>query len=136
MGDRLIGSVSEVEILRNGKVKTVNIMGAPTPELVPRHRVVGTAPTYLIVGGVVFTPLTCGLLDVAVEALSEEAWQRGRGAKKHDDEEVIVVISVLGDPINHGYEINRLPLLQKFNGKDVRNMKELKAKVGGIHVLS
>ena len=45
-----------------------------------RHRKPGSVPTYLIVGGIVFTPLTCGLLDVAVEVLSEEAWQRGRGS--------------------------------------------------------
>eukprot|EP00035_Acanthoeca_spectabilis_P025033 m.456539 g.456539 ORF g.456539 m.456539 type:complete len:576 (+) comp21073_c0_seq1:190-1917(+) len=140
VSDRVIGQDLKFEVLRDGKVLKLDVRGEPTPELVPRHRQVGTAPSYFIVGGVVFTKMTCGLLDVAVEALSEEAWQRGRQPKKDPKEEVIVVISVLGHPVNHGYEIHRLPLLKAFNDEPVLNMRELRQKVlavkdGFLHFL-
>mmetsp|Transcript_9357 Transcript_9357/g.24081 ORF Transcript_9357/g.24081 Transcript_9357/m.24081 type:complete len:550 (+) Transcript_9357:106-1755(+) len=132
VSSRVIGESLHFEILRSGKLLQLDVPGVPTPELVPRHRQVGTSPSYLIVGGVVFTKMTCGLLDVAVEVLSEGAWQRGREPKKDADEEVIVVISVLGHPVNHGYEIHRLPLLKEFNGKPVLNMRELRRKVMAV----
>lgn len=79
-------------------------------------------PSYLIVGGVLFTPLTCGLLDVAVESLSEETWQAGRQPKEHDDEQVVTIIGILAHKINHGYDIRRLPHCVEVNG----------VKVGGV----
>ena len=97
-----------------------------------RHREPFGKPSYLIVGGVIFTALTCGLLDVAVEVLSEEAWQRGRSALKEAGEQVIVIIQVLGHPVNHGYDIHRLPLLTEFQGEKVRNMKDLFKKVNAV----
>lgn len=88
IGDQAIGEVRELKILRGGKRKVLKVMGGGTPELVERHREAGSVPTYTIVGGIVFTPLSCGLLDVAVEVLSEEAWQRGRGAMQTPGEQV------------------------------------------------
>eukprot|EP00040_Diaphanoeca_grandis_P039804 m.260208 g.260208 ORF g.260208 m.260208 type:complete len:593 (-) comp39436_c0_seq1:588-2366(-) len=131
VGSRIIGESTTIEILRNGKVLSLEVEGVPSPELVVRHRN-QTKPSYMIVGGVIFTPLTCGLLDVAVEVISEEAWQAGRSAMKTPGQQVIVVISVLGHPINHGYDISRLPLLTEFNGEKVLNMKELHSKVAAV----
>lgn len=132
IGSRVIGESMTLEVLRDGKVIKLNIEGAPSPELVPRHRTAGTKPSYLIVGGIIFTSLTCGLLDVAVEVLSEEAWQRGRAAIKNAGEQVIVIIAVLGHPVNHGYDIHRLPLLTEFNGEKVLNMQDLFNKVNSV----
>jgi len=132
VGNHTIGESLELKILRDGKRKTLKAQGMESPQLVPRHRVPGSVPSYLIVGGVVFTPLTCGLLDVAVEALSEEAWQVGRGAMKKSDEQVIMIISILAHPLMHGYDIHRLPLLVEFNGEKILNMKDLKAKVDAV----
>lgn len=132
VGSRVIGESMKLEVLRNGKVLKLTIEGGPSPELVPRHRSPGTRPSYLIVGGIIFTALTCGLLDVAVEAISEEAWQSGRAAIKELGEQVIVIIAVLGHPVNHGYDIHRLPLLSEFNGKKVLNMQDLYNKVRAV----
>jgi len=132
VGNHTIGATLELKILRDGKRKTLKAEGMESPQLVPRHRVPGSVPSYLIVGGVVFTPLTCGLLDVAVEALSEEAWQVGRSAMKKPDEQVILIISILAHPLMHGYDIHRLPLLVEFNGEKILNMKDLKAKVDAV----
>jgi len=132
VGSRIIGESTIIEVLREGKILKIDVEGVPSPELVVRHRQEGAKPSYLIVGGVVFTPLTCGLLDVAVEAISEEAWQSGRAAMKELGQQIIVVISVLGHPINHGYDISRLPCLTEFNGKKPLNMKELYAKVNDV----
>jgi hypothetical protein len=101
--------------------------------LVQRHREPGEVPTYFIVGGVVFSNLTCGLLDAAVEVLSEEAWQRGRGAVKELGEQVIVIITILAHPLMHGYEIGRLPLVESVNGEKVKNMWDLKKKVDSVN---
>lgn len=132
VGSRIIGESMTLEVLRDSKTIQLDIEGAPSPELVVRHREPFGKPSYLIVGGVIFTALTCGLLDVAVEVLSEEAWQRGRSALKEAGEQVIVIIQVLGHPVNHGYDIHRLPLLTEFQGEKVRNMKDLFGKVNAV----
>ena len=132
VGNHTIGESLELKVLRDGKRKTLKAEGMESPQLVPRHRIPGSVPSYLIVGGVVFTPLTCGLLDVAVEALSEEAWQVGRGAMKKPDEQVIMIITILAHPLMHGYDIHRLPLLVEFNGEKILNMKDLKVKVDAV----
>ncbi len=49
------------------------IKGEISDELVPRHHPRGTMPSYYIFGGVVFTPLSCGLLDLAAEGASTHA---------------------------------------------------------------
>jgi hypothetical protein len=132
IGNHRIGEKLELKILRDGKALTLTAEGSESPQLVTRHRTPGTVPSYFIVGGVVFTPLTCGLLDVAVEVLSEEAWQRGRGAMQKEGEEIILIISILAHPLMHGYDIGRLPLLVEFNGEKILNMKDLKTKVEAV----
>eukprot|EP00051_Salpingoeca_urceolata_P008402 m.105678 g.105678 ORF g.105678 m.105678 type:complete len:555 (-) comp15733_c1_seq2:217-1881(-) len=122
----------KIDVLRAGKKKTLTSVPGATPVLIEQHRQPGSSPPYLIVGGIVFTPLSRGLLDVAVESLSEEAWQAGRKPKKYHDQDVIVIISILAHPINHGYGIRRLPLLTHCNNKEVRNMCELKAEVDKV----
>lgn len=132
IGNHVPGEQCELKVLRDGKLMTLHADGEPAPELVPRHREPGTYPPYFIFGGLVFTTMTCGLLEVAVEMLTEEAWQRGRGEMKKDTDEVIVIISVLAHPLMHGYEIHRLPLLTEFNGEKVENLRDLKEKVEAV----
>jgi len=132
IGSSSIGDACKLVVLRDGKRKDLTVVGDSSPEVVERHRKPDGVPTYLIVGGIVFTPLTCGLLDVAVEVLSEEAWQRGRGAMNKPGEQVIVIISLLAHPLMHGYDINRLPLVVEFNGEKVVNMKQLKKMVDEV----
>ena len=48
---------------------------------------------------------------------------------------MIVIISLLAHPLMHGYDINRLPLLVKFNGEKILNVAELKQKVDAVRTL-
>ena len=132
IGNHRIGAKLELKILRDGKPITLTAEGSESPQLITRHQEPGTVPSYLIVGGIVFTPLTCGLLDVAVDVLSEEAWQKGRGAIQKEGEEIILILSILAHPLMHGYDISRLPLLVEFNGEKILNMKDLKTKVTAV----
>ena len=125
----LMGEPCECVILRGGRKKTLTVTGGSTPSLVEMHRTVGDPATYLIVGGLVFVPLTVGLLDAAVETLSEEAWQASRAPMTDPDDQIIVIITILAHQINHGYSTLRIPLLHEFNGKKMRNIRELRAAV-------
>lgn len=76
-------------------------------------------PSYLIVGGLVFTPITLGLISQAVDELDEDAWHATLQAKKMPDQQLIVLLSVLAHPLNHGYEARRMNLLKSVNDTPV-----------------
>ena len=67
-----------------------------------------------------------GLLDAAVEALSEEAWQLSRRPKEQPDEEIIIIIDILSHPVNQGYDLARLPSVTMLNDVKLRSVRHLK----------
>lgn len=91
---------NDLQVMRDGKAMNLKVPGMSSPELVNRHRAPGSVPSYYIVGGVVFTPLTCGLLDVAVEVISEEAWQSGRGAIKEQGQQIVCTLILSAQSLN------------------------------------
>ena len=42
-----------------------------------------------IVGGVIFTPLTSGLMELCIDDLNDEAWEASRKDKKSPDQQVM-----------------------------------------------
>eukprot|EP00049_Salpingoeca_infusionum_P010644 m.183934 g.183934 ORF g.183934 m.183934 type:complete len:114 (+) comp14705_c0_seq2:1341-1682(+) len=76
-------------------------------------------PSYLIVCGAVFTPLTTGLLEAAVDDFDDDSWECARRPKKYVDQEVVVIIAFLADPVNHGYNLPRIVRVAKCNGVKV-----------------
>eukprot|EP00047_Mylnosiga_fluctuans_P007260 m.252119 g.252119 ORF g.252119 m.252119 type:complete len:579 (-) comp17615_c0_seq1:145-1881(-) len=125
------GTQFEIEVLRDGARLHMHVPARTTPPLVP-HRFIGKMPSYFIVGGLVFTTLTYGLMEATVESLSEDAWQAGLQPKDHADKELVILLCVLSHEINHGYYSNKLPLLDTFNGAPVRNLRLLKEAVDKV----
>ena len=39
-------------------------------------------------GGIVFTPITCGLVELCIDDLDDASWEASRKEKEHDDQEV------------------------------------------------
>lgn len=127
-----LGAATTLHVLRDGARVALPLVATDAPRLVPRHRARDTMPAYLVVGGLVLTTLSYGLLDVCVEVISEEAWSAGRAQKKSADEQVVVIVSVLAHPVNQGYEVHRLAHLTEFNGAKVTNLRQVAAAVAAV----
>ncbi len=120
-----IGETVKFTILRQGKEIMVEL---PVRKIEYQcHRYLyDKLPDYYIAGGFVFTTLSYSFLDewgkrTPPEELSRRMFQE----KKHPDEEVIVLSTVLADRLNQGYQGFRSEILTKVNGKPVRNLREL-----------
>jgi S1-C subfamily serine protease len=127
-----VGETIEIKLLRNGKIQTIQCPLGPIPRIIPRSHDHRTPPSYYIVGGLVFSPLTTGLLFAATEAFTEDAWQASRNPKQHIDQELVILLSILAHRINNGYSINKLPLVKKVNGKKIRNLRHLRTEAESI----
>lgn len=100
-------------------------------------------PEYLIVGGLVFQPLTFPYL----QRWGAE-WERRAPFRltyyttdeaTKEEPSIVILSQVLPDPYNIGYQEQRYQVLQKVNGQPVNNLAELrdalKAPKDGFHVL-
>lgn len=141
-GDRL-----PVQVLREGARVQLELelrRMAPEQDVVPRYTY-DQAPEYLVVGGLVFQPLsndylrrwkswwTNGPLRILVEM------SRKQGGPEVEDERLILLSRVLPDPVNLGYHDVQAQLVSKVNGDVVRTMDELRAALAhpkkGFHVV-
>lgn len=100
-------------------------------------------PEYLIVGGLVFQPLTYPYLqrwgsDWERRAPFRLTYYMPDEATK-EQPSIVILSQVLPDPYNIGYQDQRYQVLQKVNGKRVTNLTEvreaLKAPTDKYHVL-
>lgn len=126
-----IGEDIDLEILRNGK-KLNLILNLNKP--IQHNQLVkiqyGVLPTYYIFGGLVFAPLTLNYLkdwgtNWYRKAPSELVSILNANVKSKEDEEVVVLIRVLASEINYGYHDYENWIVNKVNGKEIRNLKEL-----------
>eukprot|EP01147_Barroeca_monosierra_P007393 gene7393-9758_t len=111
-----IGKPVTLELLRDGKKISAEINGKRTPALIPPFRRDKEMPSYLIIGGAVFTIMTAGLLEAAVDEFDDDSWEQSRRAKQYPDEQLVVRIGWLSHPINHGYAAQRSERIWKCNG--------------------
>ena len=101
--------------------------------------IVGGTPSYLIVGGLVFVPLSKEYLaseynpehmtdfdswacDYRILALSDQM-------KTQDEEEVVLLSQVIAHKCNIGYETHRNMHLVSLNGNPIKSLKGLKRLV-------
>mmetsp|Transcript_136002 Transcript_136002/g.239727 ORF Transcript_136002/g.239727 Transcript_136002/m.239727 type:complete len:1397 (-) Transcript_136002:101-4291(-) len=107
------------------------------PALVPRAADEGhlQQPKYFILGGLVWTVFTEGLL-AACKALGVNLIPSSTSAyalhrwREHPDEEVVVLLSQLTHPCNKFYAFHGAQVLKYFNGKEVRNMSQFVKMAG------
>eukprot|EP00873_Tetraselmis_striata_P009409 jgi/Tetstr1/429673/TSEL_019570.t1 len=106
---------------------------APAEPLVPVH-MHDAAPSYLVAGGLVFTPLSQPYLheygedwyNAAPRRLVETAL---RGQRRWAGQQVVLLSQVLADPLNLGYQgLAELPVAA-VDGVRVLNMRHLKARL-------
>lgn len=120
------------EILREKEIRNLEIkltIPLDTWRLVP-HEEYDIAPTYYILGGLVFEPLTRNFL----KEWGREWWDEAprnlvnyyyEGEPTEERRGVIVLVKVLADEVNVGYHDWRYNVISYVNGKKISTMKDL-----------
>ncbi len=125
--EKYVGQTSKLKILRGGKKMVVEYPLTAATKLVP-DRTFDKLPTYYLIGGMLFVPLTVNYLD------SWNNWWRNAprelvnyaafGQIKKDRDEIVVLAQMMADESNVGYQELRYRAIKKINGKKVRNLDE------------
>ena len=126
-----INDTVKFEILRQGTLLDREItLSKPLHfwRLVPHERY-DVAPTYYILGGLVFEPVTLNFL---------KTWRKWylnaplhlinyylRGEPTDDQREIVVLVKVLADEINVGYHNWKNRVISYVNGKKISTIKDL-----------
>ena len=121
-----------LKILRAGKEEALSIQLTKSIDferLVP-HRQYDVPPTYYIIGGLVFEPLTLNYLmefgsDWSDTAPTELVNYYINGEPLKNRREVIVLVKVLADELNIGYHASQNVVISSVNGTLVSSMKDL-----------
>ncbi|PSS14652.1 Protease Do-like [Actinidia chinensis var. chinensis] len=105
ISQKFAGDVAELGIIRAGAFMKVHTVLNPPVYLVPHH-VEGSQPSYLIVGGLVFTPLSVPLI---VEENEDRVGLKLLAKKRYSlpmfkGEQIVILTQVLPTDVNVGYE--------------------------------
>eukprot|EP00897_Mesotaenium_endlicherianum_P008806 jgi/Mesen1/7954/ME000422S07111 len=129
-----VGDRATLRVLRRARVVSLELQLAAHRRLIPVHTR-GRPPSFFIVAGVVFTPVSVPYLkseygkeydyDAPVKLLDKLM----HAMAQFDDEQVIVVSQVLVSDVNIGYEDIVNTQLLGFNGTPVRNLRHLVSMV-------
>jgi S1-C subfamily serine protease len=131
--NRFVDDTVEFKILRDGQIerfKAKLTIPINSCRLVPQKQY-GVAPTYYILGGLVFEPLTYNLLNVWAKTWGKKGVLSNlvnyylRGEPTHDRRQLVVLVKVLADEINTGYHNLMCNIISCVNGKKVSTMKDL-----------
>ena len=135
-----------LKVLRAGKEQSLTIQLTQSIDyerLVP-HRQYDIPPTYYIIGGLVFEPLTLNYLlefggNWAVDAPTELVNYYLNGEPLDDSRQVLVLVKVLADELNIGYHASKNVIISSVNGKHVSHIHDLvdafEAHQGDYHVI-
>jgi len=127
-----INDSMNLEVLRKGKVSTINVsLSKPLhfARLVPYEQY-DKVPTYYVLGGLVFQPLTLNylktwgkhwFLDMPDDLASYYLYKK----RTDDRREIVVLTKVLADELNVGYHDLRDRVIARVNGKKISTIEEL-----------
>ena len=124
------GEEFTIVIVRDGKEQHITIAAAPVPRLVPRMHGVDAVPSYLVVGGLVFVPLSlpwirkAGGSNMGQSAIAALLTYAEKDLEK-DGQQMIVLSTVLSHDVNFGYEKFSGEVLKTLDGVEVFNLKHL-----------
>lgn len=126
---RQIGEGVQVEFQRDGKSRQGEFtLTQPWNQsyLVPRMTY-EVPPSYFIIGGVVFSPVTTNLLLEweSIEKAPREIAAYYFADPDSERRQVITVIQILPDEVNVGYDHFIYTVVDTVNGKKIGDMKEL-----------
>jgi len=136
---KVAGTMTELQILRGGQPLTLRAELAPLAPLLPRWHGFDCSPEWVVIGGLVFVPLTAPLIDEASRGeagLATSAYNMytqvygEHGFRTDPNREIVILITVLsGGDVNHGYGSYSLSWkeLVTFNGETVQSLAALHA---------
>jgi hypothetical protein len=143
--DRWAGDKIPLAVLRDGKKLTVSFQIPKveyTAKLVP-DELFDQPPQYMIVGGLVFEPLSNPYLrswgsDWRHRAPFRLNYYNNQSPKK-ERPSLVLLSQVLPDPFNLGYQEDRFLVVDKVNGVKISKLKDLQGAlekpVDGFHVI-
>ena len=130
--NRYINDTVEFDVLRKSKVinLSVKLSKPPSPYKLVPYEQYDVAPTYLVLGGLVFQPLTVNFLKLWGDKWYHEASknllnQYHYGQPTEDKREIVILSKVLADEINVGYHNVHDRIVHYVNGKRIKNMNDL-----------
>jgi S1-C subfamily serine protease len=133
-----INDTVRLTVLREGSVVSVEIrLTKPVnaERLVP-HEQYDVAPTYYILGGLVFQPLTRNYLETWGRTWWEDAPSNllsyyRYGQSTEERREIVLLTKVLADESNVGYHDLRNRVITSVNGRNIATMRDLVKAVEG-----
>lgn len=126
ISQKFAGDVAELGIIRAGSFMTVQAVLNPRVHLVPYHIDEGQ-PSYLIVAGLVFTPLSEPLIEeecedsIGLKLLAKARYSLAR----FKGEQIVILSQVLANEVNIGYEDMGNQQVLKLNGVQIKNIHHL-----------
>ncbi|KAL4395361.1 protease Do-like 2, chloroplastic isoform X1 [Arachis hypogaea] len=126
ISQKFAGDTAELGIIRAGEFMKTKIILNPRVHLVPFH-IDGGQPSYLIIAGLVFTPLS----EPLIEEECEDNWGLKLLAKaryslaRFKGEQLVILSQVLANEVNIGYEDMGNQQVLKFNGTRIKNIHHL-----------
>ena len=142
MNEKVTLKILSENHIRNIKITLSKPMSSG--RLVPYERY-DQVPTYYIVGGFVFEPLTVNFLKTWGEkwklyAPNDLLNYYDNGKLNEDKKEIVVLVKVLADEINTGYFLKTNCVISYANGKKISNMRDLvyafEKNKGRYHVIT
>ncbi|KAL4539598.1 hypothetical protein Ndes2437B_g02038 [Nannochloris sp. 'desiccata'] len=134
ISQKMSGDQAILGILSDKQIKEVKVNLQKPYRLVPVH-IENKPPSYYIIGGLVFTPVTIPLLraeygkefdlDAPVKLLDKLV----HAMAENDSQQVVVLSQVLAADVNVGYEELCNTQVLKVNGIKINNMRDLVAAV-------
>jgi S1-C subfamily serine protease len=145
--NKYINETIEIVVLRKGKLITCNIkLSKPMSRIrLVQYEQYDVAPTYFILGGLVFQPLTVNYLKIWGDDWYDDAKKSllnyyFYGKPTEDKREIVILTKVLADEINVGYHDINNRIISRINGKKISNMKDLvdafESNKGKYHIIS
>ncbi|KFK37547.1 hypothetical protein AALP_AA4G271000 [Arabis alpina] len=123
---KFAGDVAELGIIRAGEHKKIQVVLRPRVHLVPYH-IDGGQPSYIIIAGLVFTPLSEPLIEEECEdTIGLKLLTKARySVARFRGEQIVILSQVLANEVNIGYEDMNNQQVLKFNGNHIRNIHHL-----------
>ncbi|CAN6561396.1 unnamed protein product [Malus baccata var. baccata] len=126
ISQKFAGDVADIGIIRAGEHMKVKAVLHPRVHLVPFH-IDGGQPSYLIIAGLVFTPLSEPLIEeecddsIGLKLLAKARYSLAR----FKGEQIVILSQVLANEVNIGYEDMSNQQVLKLNGIQIRNIHHL-----------
>ncbi len=120
-----VGAKLEMSVLRDGKLRDVELELADTAPLVPGRRL-GEEPEYLVFGGAVFQPLTGEYFDLYDQVPPKlAAYSESGGVVTAERRQVVILSTVLPSPVGRGYLDWESVVVRNVNGVALRDLAHL-----------